>query len=307
MLTIQQAGIEILGNHPQPLYLFCGMEYGIKNKYLNSLAQLYNKVVEFDCFSDLFKTFERKSIVSSSPALYVVRYDLDFVKSIDKVKAAKMISKFPNIRGCAVGIYEDEKQFKKLDKLFPENVVRFDAISSQYIEKYIREDYPELDSRYIHLISDKCPGGYGQAKIVAGQLDSIRNHLHSLEDEDILNLFGLGTSRTEQAMMLATAARSFEDVMSVVDSFEDDLNFLINGMCHVAINLDKCMDKRNTDLPESKYVKYWTREDVYNFYEQAYNQTLKLRSTVGGNAYDSLVYLASLLRYRNIPSISEVS
>ena len=107
-------------------------------------------------------------------------------------------------------------------------------------------------------------------------------------------------------MMHAAAARSFSGVMSVVDSFEDDLNYLVNGLCHVSIELDKAMDKKGSNSSYSKYVKLWTREDVYNFFEQAYTQTLKMRSTVSCDPYYCIVYLASLLKFKHIPSVSQV-
>lgn len=304
MISIQQAGVEILGNSPRSLYFFCGPEYGVKQKYVDHLSQLYGCAVQVETLRELFRSFERKSLVSSRDTLYVCRYDSDFVKKCDSNEAKKVLSH--NVNGCVVCIYDDEKQYKKLDKLFPDNVVRFDNVSDKYVVRYLESDYPGLDDHYVKLVSSRCPGGYGQAKVVCGQLSLLGSKISTIEDEDILRTFGLAKAYTEDQMMLAAASRSFSGVMAVVDTFEDDLSYLINGLCHVSIELDKAMDKRNSNSPYAKYVRKWTREDVYNFFEQAYVQTLKLRSNSSMCAYDSLVYLAALLKFRNIPSVSEV-
>lgn len=303
MLSIQQAGSEILGNHPRNLYFFCGKEYGVKKKYIEHLSTLYSSVVSVDDLGDLFRSFNRKSLVTSKSCLYVCRYDDSFVKRVDS-SSGQIVSKI-NSNDCVVAVFEDDKSFNKLDKVFPENVVRFDTISTEFICRYLRSDFPKLDDRYINLVSSKCFGGYGQAYIVCNQMNSIRNHLHSIEDSDLLKMFGIESSLTEDQMMKYTAARNVSGVLSVVDSFEGDLNHLMNGMCHVSIELDKAMDSRNSS-EYSEYVKYWTREDVYNFFDQSYTQTLKLRSSVGGDPYNCLVYLASLLAFKRIPSVEQV-
>lgn len=305
MLSIQQAGLEILGNNPRSIYFLCGSEYGVKQKYIEHLKNLYKgNYVYADSLVDLLKSFTRKSLIKPTASLYVSRYDSDFVKSLDAAYAKKVLSL--NVSGCIVAVYDDEKQFKKLDKMFPENTAYLEAVTAEHCFKYLKSDFPKLDDRYIHLAVNNCTGGYGQAKIVCEQMNSIRTKLHHIDDAELLSTFGICKAATEKQMMLYAAARNFEGVMYVVDNFDDDLSFLINGMCHVAIELDKAMDGRVKDSPYTKYKKYWTRPDVYNFFEQCYTQTLKLRSATAGSAYSSLVYIASLLNFKQIPSVTQV-
>lgn len=305
MLSIQQAGVEILGNKPRSLYFLCGSEYGVKQKYIDHLKHLYSSCTYVDSISDLVKMFSRKSLVSSSNSLYVVRYDAEFVKSVDSAYAKRVLSL--KVPGCLIAVYDDEKQFHKLDKHFPDNTVYIQAVTKEHCIKYLKTDYSSLDDRYIKLAAYNCFGGYGHAKIVCSQMNSIASKLHKIEDTDLLSTFGIGRKYTEQQMMLCAAARSFEGVMTVVDNYDDDLNFLLNGMCHVAIELDKAMDSKMQSTEYSKYVKLWTRPDVYNFFEQCYVQTLKLRSSTATSAYSSLVYVASLLNFKHIPSVAEVA
>ena len=305
MITIQQAGTQILGNNPKPLYFMCGSEYAIKQQYINHLKGIYKSYQLVDDLQDLFRSFSKKSLISPASCLYVSRYDSLFIKSIDKDKSDKLTSKIP-ASCCIVCVYEDEKAFSKLNKCFPDNTVRVDNVDSKYIKKYLKRDYPKLDERYIDLVCDNCEFGYGRAKAACGQLNCIRDFLHSIDDQALLYMLDLSKSNTEQQMMEAAAARSFAGVMHVVDNFEGDVSILLNGMCHVAIELDKALTKKSIDTFAQKYTSNWSVEDVYNFFDQAYTQTLKLRSSIGGNPYNSLVYLASLLKFSKIPSVKQV-
>lgn len=302
MISIQQAGIEILGNNPGHLYYFCGEEYGVKQKYIEHLKSLYSEVVYVDSLGDLFRSFRKKSLVLSKSSLYICRYDTDFIRNLDSMVANNV--NVSNINGCVVAVYDDEKSFKKLDKFFSQHVVRFEPVSNKFVFKYVKSDFPELDDRYVDLVVKNCTGGYGQARIVCSQLNVIKDSLYGLEDAEILATFGIRNTLTENQMMHYAASRNFSGVVKVVDSYEGDLNHLVNGLCHVSIELDKAMDSHK-ETEYSKYVKYWTREDVYNFFEQAYTSTLQLRSEVGGDVYESLIYLASLLRFTKIPSVEQ--
>ena len=77
-------------------------------------------------------------------------------------------------------------------------------------------------------------------------------------------------------------------------------------MCHVSVELDKAMDGNGGKSDFAKYADKWTREDVYNFFDHAYTQTMRLRSGFGSDAYQSLVFLAALLKFKKIPSVDEV-
>lgn len=304
MLTIQQAGMEILGNSPRPFYFFCGPEYGIKKKYLRHLKELYGSQIEVDSLKDLCKSFERKSLVTPKSELYVSRYDSDFLKSLDAMQAEKF-SKY-SINGCLICIYDEEKAFSKLDKFFPDNCVRFDGVSPQHIVKYLASDYPNIDSRYFSILCSLCDN-YGRVDLACSQLSYISSKLHSIEDSEIVSMLGLSKKSTEDQLLVAASARSFHSVMSIVDSFEGDLNYLVNCLCHVSLELDKVMDGKAKDSQISKYVGRWTREDVYNFYEQAYTQTFKLRTYSFYDVYECLVFLAGLLAFKRIPSVEQVA
>ena len=303
MISIQDAGSEILCDEPRNLYIMFGEEYGIKQTYLQHLSDHYGSCIESYSAIDLIKSFKVKSLVQRKPSLYVCRYDDDFYKNSDKIAKSLKIESIP---GTLVLLYEDEKKFKKLDKLFPDNVVRVDSVSSEHVSSYLRKDFPSLDVRYVNVISSHVSGVYGQAKVVCNQASYLFDDIYDIDYNKLLSTFGLNRTFTENQMMLRTAARDFNGVMLVVDSFEGDLQNLVNGMCSVAIALDKVLDGKEKKSEYMKYADKWEREDVYNFFNQAYDQIMILRSGASLSAYESLVYLASLLKFKRIPSVSEV-
>lgn len=304
MLSIQQAGVEILGNGARrSIYFLFGQEYGIKRKYLQHLACEYGCTKEVDSLAYLIDMLQRKSLVKKPNCLYVCRYDDEFVKKADSY--SKRISSL-SVPGCIACVYDDEKQFKKLDKLFPENVVRFDKVSGDKVFKYLQSDFPELDARYLNLVVNHCASDYSRCLIACEQLNSIRSKLHSVNDDNILTTLGLNRTFTEEQMMICVAAKNFSGVVKAIDSCECDLNYLINGMCHVAIELDKAMHNSKADCKFRNYVNRWTCEDIYNFFDNCYTETLRLRSSTGGDVYESLIRLAALLKFKRIPGVKEV-
>lgn len=304
MLSIQQAGTEILGNAPRKLYFFCGSEYGVKEKYLRHLQTMYGSVEQVDSMFELFKSLKRKSLLASKPCVYVCRYDSEFVKRLSKETSSDVRESLVN--GCVIALYEDEKAFSKLNKFFPNNVVRFDAVSSEFVAKYLKSDFPELDDRFIKLLVSKTSCSYGHLRVACSQILHAQQHMQESSDEDVLFCLGLNQGLTEDRMMKYAAARNVTGVLRVADSFEGDPQHLINGLCHVSIELDKAMDSRSSSN-YSKYVKSWTRPDVYNFFEQCYCATLKLRSEASSSSMDCLVFLASLLKFKPIPSVEQIS
>lgn len=306
MLSIQDAGIEILGDNPRSFYIFCGSEYGVKSSYLDHLRSLYSDYIELDTVQELTRSFERKSLVPIDNTLYVCRYDFDFLKVLDD----KQVKKFNSyhIPGCLVLIYSDDKSFNKCNKYFEDNTIRFDEISPLFVTKYLISDFPNLDKHYIQLVVPYCYGGYGQAKTICSQLDSISGSIRDLEDIDILRLFALERISTEDQFSIAIASRNFNSMMSIIDSFEGDYNYLLNHFCFTMMNIDKLMDKKNSESPLSRYVKLWTRQDVYYMFSHAYNEMVYSRSYGSSrDIKDALVWMSALVKFSRIPSSDQLS
>ena len=73
MLSIQEAGKEILTGHPCKFYVFAGDEYGVKDKYLLALKSHYSDYVEAGLSVFVGNSFPKKS--TGDPTLNCIRSD----------------------------------------------------------------------------------------------------------------------------------------------------------------------------------------------------------------------------------------
>ena len=77
MLTIQEAGSQILKGNPGKFYVFVGTEYGIKEKYLLHLVKHYGNVKEVESVKAVMDLMTKKHLIPLEPAVYIIRYDED--------------------------------------------------------------------------------------------------------------------------------------------------------------------------------------------------------------------------------------
>ena len=301
MLSIQTAGVEILSGNPRGVYFFFGKEYGVKEKYVRALEQHYGTRVVADSLYKLLCSFGKKSLTGRKRSLYVSYYDSEFSSLSEK--CLNLVPRVDPEESVVVAVYEDDRLFKKLDKLFPNNTVRVDEVHESLIAKYLRSDFPSLDPAYVNMVCSKKLG-YGKSYILCSQITCLGSTADSLETRYVEQCLGIGNSLQEDVMIKCCAAKDPVGAVCVIDSYRGDFQNLINGMCHVSIELDKAMDSRS-ETPFTKYTVKWTRPDVYNFFDQAYSQLMSLRSGIAVSSYDSLLYLASLLRFSRIPSVNQ--
>lgn len=298
MLSIQEIGSQILGNNPKSFYAICGAEYGIKKVYIQHLAEYYGQLKEVQTVNEIIDTMSRKHIIPLTPCLYVVRYDDSFVSGLneavaDKVKRCKII-------GTVVAIYDDVKQCNKLSKYLPDNTACIDAVSPQFLHKYLIRDYSRLGDRLVDWIIEFAVD-YNQADNMCYCLNLLPDtSLFSLSKENVSQLFGHSSQSTEKQIQIGTAARSFKYLMKIVDDYEGDYDTILYTMLQTMIELDKLMDNPKTQSDLREYVKVWTREDVYYMFMHIYNTIIKLRSAGSTDGYRLVIQLITLLQFRPI-------
>ena len=151
MLSIQQVGKEILGDNPSSFYVFLGSEYGIKKKYVDHLSLYYNEVIELEYVDDVFNLFKQKHLFAPKPTLYIVRYDNNFIKSINN-KTEEYIKSL-KIAGTIVCIYEGDSIASKCNKYIPDMSVSFDNISDELCFKYLKHDFKALNDTVLKYIA----------------------------------------------------------------------------------------------------------------------------------------------------------
>lgn len=300
MRNIQEVGLEILGKTPKSFYVFTGPEYGIKMKYIETLKELYGKLVEADSVSSVLSTMKTKHIIPLQPSVYVVRYDEDFISSLNE-KTESVINQC-KIIGTVICIYDQPKHSTKVAKYLPNLSVSIDSVNSTYIEKYLHSDFPKLNDRFIKIASTICKD-YNQAKnlcrcMIQGPLDD----MYKLSDDEIVSMFGFNDCSTEAAIKQGIASRNFNYLIQMLDTFDGDFQTILYTTLSTMIELDKCMDNRGSQSTLSKYSKLWNREDVYYMFMNTYEALKKSRTYAITDIKEIIIWLFSLLKFNPIPS-----
>ena len=303
MRTINEVGMEILSGNPKGFYVFLGPEYGIKCKYIDSLKQHYGDLKEYPSVNSLLKMFNTRRLIPLSPCVYVVRYDEDFLSSLSE-KTKSTIHK-TNFIGTVVCIYEGDKAATKISKYIGDYAVQVDPVNPDFIEKYLHQEFVGLADRFVKLAT-KIASDYGQARNICRAIKaSDQNELYRMSDNDIAALFGHEDEATEQNIRKGIAARNFGYLMKELPNI-DDLNNVFYTILQTMIELDKLKDSKFAQSDIREFANKWIRPDIYHMFNQTY-QLLKKSRSASFDLEDSIVYLFSLLAFKNIPAVEELS
>lgn len=300
MITIQDVGMQILSDNPGRFYVFGGSEYGIKEKYISILRDKYGKQVEAASVKDVIDMLSKKHIIPLQPAVYVIRYDETFASEVSELLASK-IKKLKFI-GTVVCLYENIKHINKIDKHLPDVTVSIDAVSSQFIAKYLRSDFPNLPDRFIN-IAVQHGDNYNQSRNMCKCMNSVpEESLNGMSDEHIAAFFGCSDVSTEAHVRLGVASKQFKYLIDTIENYDDDGDRILYAILQTMIELDKLLDNSRIDSDIKQYAKYWTREDVYHMFMNTYQELKKRRSSTTCDMQYSLIYLFGLLKFKPIPS-----
>ena len=301
MLTIQEAGTEILGDNPKNFYVFGGEEYGIKCKYLEHLKELYKASVEVETVSEALAIFKKKQLFPLPPKLYICRYDDSFIAELSE-KTAKSLAKI-KIRGTIVCLYENPKSVNKCNRYLPDNTVSFDAVNPVFIKQYLSKDFPSLPESAISEAVRVHPDYKGAYNICLS--------LSALSDMDLAGLtsklanetFGYDVSATDTQLRQAFASKNLYEVTELLDNYTGDKNQIFYVWLSAMLELEKLLGnpKQKSDLKSC--VKLWDLQSVYNMFMHIYHELETSRSVLSYNIDDRLLYIALLLQYQPVPSI----
>lgn len=305
MISLQEAGTQILGGSPGKFYILLGEEFGVKTKYIEAMTATYGEAVEAASVTEVLSLFKTKHLIPIKPKLYIVRYDDAFVTSLTEAVAKQV--KSAKIVGTVVCIYENAKHNAKLDKFLGEYTVMIDKVSPQFIRKYLHNDYPNLPDRLIN-IAESISANYGHARRICESMSNADvSRIFKLTDAEISKLFGYSDLATEQEIKRGIAGRNFNYLIQLVDRYDGEVDSLLYAILSTMLELDANMDnpRRQSDLRE--FTKRWTREDIYYMFSQTYEVLKKLRSISVADPKNLLIYLLGLLQFDSIPSLEVMS
>ena len=300
MISIQDLGIQILNHNPLPFYVFGGTEYGIKMRYVDELEKFYGHKEEHLSVLDLIGFMNTKHLIPLEPTVYVVRYDEVFASQVSE-KIANRI-KNSKIIGTIVCIYDNSKIITKMSKYLPDNTAIIDSVNPTFIMKYLKSDFPDLSDRLLS-IAIKCSSDYGQAKNICSSMSLDIRGVSDLQDHEIEKLFGHISLSTTAQLRAGIASKNFGYLLSLIDTYDGQLDNIIYTILQVMIDLDKLLGSKYGQSDIREYAKYWKMEDIYYMFNHAYRELTRLRNLSSYDIHDSLIYLFGLLRFQDIPSL----
>lgn len=304
MISIQDLGLSILSDSPKQLYILGGTEYGVKEKYIDKLTSLYGEKIEYPAVMDVIDMMSKKHLIPLKPALYVVRYDESFVSQIDASVAKKVMS--AKIVGTLVCLYYDAKHITKLDKYLPDSVGVIDNVNPKFIEKYLHQDFPNLDDRSIK-IATFAGQNYGHSRNICKSMsNSDIVELNKKSEEELYELFGCSAESTEKEIQFAIANRNFSKCVDLVDEYNGNIDSLIYTILNTMLELEKVLSSKYSNSDFKDYAKFWKVQDIYYMFMNTYEELNKLRSNTSTNIYNSLIYLFGLLTFKDIPSCEDM-
>jgi len=303
MLDIQVAGSEILNGYPRKFYIFSGTEYGIKSKYIDILADHFGKKIECSNVKSILDMMNTKHIVPLDPALYVVRYDEDFVRNVDSSTSTSIDN--CSIVGTIVCIYESKKTEEKLDKYLPDFVVDISGINNKFAIKYLRQEFPHIPDDVVKRIC-KISSNFEHSRNICRSISKdIVDSIYPLSESDMKDLFGVSKDSSENRFRIGFVSGSFNIMLDSLNSLENKDNafyIIFNSL----LELEKLKYNSYIESDIRKYSSYWTVENIYNMFMQTYDQLKKVRK-FSSDSETSLIYLISLSRFKKIPNVRSMA
>ena len=301
MISIQELGLSIMSDSPKQLYIIGGSEYGIKDKYIDTLTKFYGKKEEYPSISNLVDFLGVKHLIPVPPSLYVVRYDEGFVSAASAALAQKI--KSLKFKGTIFCVYHDPKHMTKLDKFFSDCTCTIENVNPKFIEKYLHSDFPHLDDRSIK-IATHCSKSYGHARTICkSMVNASPELLAKMTEAELTRLFGCEDTSQELDIQKAIAARNFVAACNLLDKYEGNLDNLVYTILQTMIEMEKLLTSKYATSDLKEYAKAWKLEDVYHMFMHGYNELDKLRSNTSTDVKSSLIYLFGLFTFKDIPSV----
>lgn len=299
MLGIQDIGLSIMGDSPKKLYILGGVEYGIKDRYIEILVSKIGPKIEYPNVLDVVSLMSKNHIIPLQPQVYVVRYDKAFVSQANSELANRILSL--DIIGTLVLIYEDEKDLKKLDKVFPDNTASIDPIHVTHLIKYLKSDFPKLDERSIKAVAQHSDN-YFRAKNICRCLNAL-NGKAVLSEQQIVALFDIQTNYSNQDIQVAVASRNFNALVYIAEHYDGDPQNILYQILRVMVELDKIHSSKYSNSPLKQYAKNWTAPDIYYMFNHTYGAIKSIRSGYTVEILDLITYLGALMVFKNIPEV----
>lgn len=292
MRQIGEVASEILGGNPKKLYILCGSEYGVKAEYISALKKHYGSCTEYSSMLKLIDFFKTKQLIPPSPAVYVVRYDDEFVKALSE-SLADQIAKL-NVIGTIICIYDDKRHESTIEKYLSDYNVQVEDMHPRFIQKHLKSRFPGRMHSFIESV-DFSGMSYGEALnlcISAEYLDD-----SDLERPlDVFNELACQRPHTPAEFSILFADKDFSACAEIISSYNENPTELYYAMCNALLGIENVLscEWKAKSSPYYASARKWQIGDVKVVFGYVYDELKRSRTTGVTNGTDSLLYLLEL-------------
>lgn len=296
MLTIQEAGNQILTGNPGKFYVFTGLEYGIKEKYIQSLIAHYEgNIKEVESVKTVLDLMGKKHLIPLTPVVYVVRYDEEFVSALSQTSQPEIDS--AKIVGTVVCLYEASKQAAKCEKYLPNYTVAFTGVEKKFLYSYLKKDFPELSDNFIKFAL-QYRDDYKSAWNICNALSYSNKKV--ISENDLSLAFNCKNLVSETQFKQGIAARNYKYCKNIIEEYPDALEGLFYSILNAVLELDKITDNKYAQSELRSYANNWSKSDIYYMFMNTYEELKKSRNYSSYDIKSGLLYLISLLPFKSI-------
>lgn len=292
MRQIGEVASEILGGNPQKLYILCGDEYGVKQEYIESLKQYYGGCTEYNSMLKLIDFFKTKQLFQPNPAVYVIRYDDEFVKSLSESLADQIVKL--NIIGTIVCIYDDKKHESAMEKYLPDYTVIVDDMHPRFIQKHLKARFPVRMHSFIESVNFSGMS-YGEALNLCISAEYLSDS--DLDRPlDVFNELACQRPHTPAEFSILFADKDFSACADIISSYNENPTELYYAMCNALLGIENVLtcDWKAKSSPYYVSARKWNIVDVKTVFGYVYDELKRSRTTGVTNGTDSLLYLLEL-------------
>lgn len=292
MLSIQDAAKELFITQPKQFYFFVGPDYGVKLQYVNKLIDKFNNTqYDFESIQDAYESLSKKTLIPRSPAVYVVRYDNQAASASVNLHSLK----FP---GILLTIIDDEALETKLDKKYPDNVIRFNHMNTPIVFKNLTKKFPNLPTAIVESIASLDIDFY-EAQTMCQSLSYLpSDSLTDFTKHDIISLFDYNQAFDELKFKRAVLSRSYKLASIEASKYEDDKSALIYSILSAYLEVLNCLENKHRDSYARKFVNKWNVQSVKIMYDVTFDQLTMLRKYPNYSPDTAIDYILGMLQFK---------
>lgn len=225
MTPLKDLKDNILNNKLNNFYVFYGPDNGLKQHYINKIAESYKSIKFADCVSQIADSTRGKGLFKISK-LYVIYNDVDFTKW-RTTQLKRYIESL--VDDCVILLYEEELASSNLFKNFGEYITYFPTVETKIALEFVDSEV-SLSMENKTELARNCENNYSNICLEA---DKIRQYS---EAKNVSNEVAYNILKSQDELIYKYPEFNIRDLMN--DVLQGDFKSL-GYWCEVTDNIYK--------------------------------------------------------------------